>query len=89
MALFDMQLAAERLEQPRFIALNTKLSTALRQRILRLRSEVQFALGNYDQGFKALVDLTKTLKRKKDDSCRSQPDMASGLAHSLPVSGSG
>ena len=66
MALFDMQLAAEKLEQPRFISLNTRLNKVLRQRVLRLQTEVQFALGNYDQGFKALVDLTKILKRKKD-----------------------
>jgi len=64
--LFSMPLAAERLEQPRFIAINSRLSTALRQRILRLRAEVQFALGNDDQGFKALLDLTKTLKRKRE-----------------------
>ena len=63
-ALFEIQQAAEQLQQPRFIALIGKQSATIRRQALRLQAETQFSLGNYDQGLKALVDLANTLRRK-------------------------
>ena len=64
--IFDPQSAIEMLNHRRFITLSTGLSKIAKQRTLGIQAQAQFLLGNNDLGFKALIDLSKTVKRKAD-----------------------
>lgn len=64
--LYDPQSALEVFDDPRLKTLGTGFSRMLRQRLLSIQARAQFSLGNNDLGFKALIDLSKTVKRKAD-----------------------
>ena len=63
-ALFQMPLAANQLNQPRFSALVGRQSKELKQRILELQAKVAVANGDYYQGLENLISLSRMAKRK-------------------------
>ena len=64
--VFEIQLAEKQLQQARFTSLIKSRSLSIKRQILQLQAEIQFALGDYDQGLKALIDYSKTFRRKKE-----------------------
>jgi outer membrane PBP1 activator LpoA protein len=64
--VFEIKLAEKQLQKPRFTSLIKNRGSSIRKQTLQLQAEIQFALGNYDQGLKALIDYSKTLRRKRE-----------------------
>lgn len=65
-ALFNPEFAQEALVQTRFVSLISQFNKSDKQRLLEIQAEVDFALGNYTQGFNTLIGLANDLKRRKD-----------------------
>ena len=63
-AQFKMQLAAEKLDNPRFKSLIGRQGTELKQKILNTQADVAFANGNYYQAIENLISLGRLAKRK-------------------------
>jgi outer membrane PBP1 activator LpoA protein len=81
-ALYEMESAAQQMQQPRFTALMKTQGITLRRHLLDLETEIQLALGNYDQALNTLLDRAKTLKRKK--TLRKAHDQIWNLVSQLP-----
>ena len=65
-ALLNPEFAQEALVQTRFVSLISQFNKSDKQRLLEIQAEVDFALGNFTQGFNTLIDIANNLKRRKD-----------------------
>lgn len=63
-AIFQIQPAAEQLNNTRFKSLLGRQNKELKQRILNFRADIAFASGDYYQGLEDLIKLAKLAKRK-------------------------
>ena len=64
LVLFQIPLAANQLNQPRFKALINRQSKELKQRIFELQAKVFVAKGDYYQALDNLISLSRMTKRK-------------------------
>lgn len=65
-ALSNPESAEEQLNQSRFIFLSSEFTKSDQLRLSEIYAELHFARGNHYKGFEALIDLTKSVKRKSD-----------------------